>query len=145
MSQLLLSKKYSLIIGVIFILVGCNKVVVPTNTLISKSEDGKKNKITLTTYQSVNKGSRLTFAGGTLNVIDHCVYFNTGKENFSIIFPSTYKLVNNTITDGKKELKLGQDMKLNGHMIDINDQIITFLNISKTSCLTNVKRAWLYY
>lgn len=140
------SKIYNLFaISIIFILAGCSKGAI-SNTLIP---DGNKNTTkslaTLITYKPVNKGSRLMFAGGNIKIIDHCVYLDTGKEKISLIFPSTFKLLNNFITDGKVELKLGQDLRLNGHIVDINSKTISSLNISKNHCLNGVKRAWLYY
>lgn len=104
----------------------------------------KTEGVKLLTYQKKNKGSRLTFAGGTIKVIDSCIYLVTDREKIPLIFPITFKWLNNVITDGNLKLIPDQELRLNGHIVQIDDITIKSLNISENSCLKDIKRAWIY-
>lgn len=135
------SKKYSLtaIVITVFILLGCVSEPVKVNSL------KPKNDVELLTYKTkITNGSRLTFAGGIIKVIDHCVYLDTGANNIPIIFPDEFRWDRGFITNGKLKLKNEQDVRINGHMITVDNSTLSSLGISDNYCLSSIKRAWLY-
>ena len=135
------SKKYSLtaIVITVFILLGCVSEPVKVNSL------KPKNDVELLTYKTkITNGSRLTFAGGIIKVIDNCVYLATGTNNIPIIFPAEFRWDHGFITNGKIKLRHEQDVRINGHMITLDNFTVTSLGISDNYCLKGIKRAWLY-
>lgn len=134
------SKKYSLTATVISILIllGCTSEPVHVNSL------KPKNEVELLTYKKITNGSRLTFAGGIIKVIDNCVYLATGTSNIPIIFPAEFIWDHGFITNGKLKLRHEQDVRVNGYMITVDNLTISSLGISNNYCLNGVKRAWIY-
>ncbi|MDQ8952806.1 hypothetical protein RFH42_07485 [Acinetobacter rudis] len=138
---MLLSRKYYFIIKVlpIFILIGCTFDSKVVNSQISSKQRG------LLTYNKIIHGGRPTFTGGTIKVENNCVYLTTGiKKDIPIIFPKTFKLIGDVISDEHTSLKVGQDIRVNGYMISINENSLKSLDILENSCLDGFKRAWIY-
>lgn len=47
-------------------------------------------EIELVTYKKMGTGSRLGIAGGTIKVINNCVYLSTANNNLPLIFPNEF-------------------------------------------------------
>lgn len=102
-------------------------------------------EIDLVTYKKINMGSRLGIAGGTIRVINNCVYLSTTNNLIPIIFPSEFQWENGMITNGNIQIKPEQDVRMNGDMLELNDKTITSYNISNNHCLNRVSRALIYF
>lgn len=103
-----------------------------------------KPEIELVTYKKINKGSKLGIAGGTIKVINNCVYLSTANNNLPLIFPNEFRWENGIITDGNIQLKPEQEIRMNGDMLELNNTIIASYHISNNHCLNGVSRALFY-
>jgi len=119
-------------------LIGCHSKEIIMNTTQFEPE------IDLVTYKKINMGSRLGIAGGTIRVINNCVYLSTTNNLIPIIFPSEFQWENGMITNGNIQIKPEQDVRMNGDMLELNDKTITSYNISNNHCLNGVSRALIY-
>ncbi|GMA11772.1 hypothetical protein GCM10025882_21970 [Acinetobacter gyllenbergii] len=127
-----------------FVFSGCTTKSKSASTPIPQVENISQNEINLMTYQKMGKGSRLTFILGVLQKdINKCIYISTGQRDIPIIFPNSFKVKNNIISDGNIELEIGQKIMAIGHATSVDNAIST-LNIPYYDCLNKKEIVWIY-
>lgn len=97
----------------------------------------------LVTYQKSTGGSRLTFTVGILKKVNSCIYLSNDKGDVPIIFPNTFKMKNNFVSNGNLVFEIGKEASFIGHQTSVDNAIST-LKISNNHCLNGEKMIWVF-
>lgn len=97
----------------------------------------------LVTYQKSTGGSRLTFTVGILKKVNSCIYLSNDKGDVPIIFPNTFKMNNNFVSNGNLVFEIGKEASFIGHQTSVENAIST-LKISNNHCLNGEKMIWVF-
>jgi len=142
---LLLNKIFNLFyIGTVcFISSGCTSKVDLESTISEQSTNQLNNEVVLVTYQKATNGSRLTFTAGTLKPINNCIYLSNEKGDIPIVFPNTFQVKNNFVSNGDMKFQIGKEVKLIGHATSV-ENASSILKIPSNDCFKEKKMIWIF-
>ncbi|MFW1997003.1 hypothetical protein ACG904_18940 [Acinetobacter guillouiae] len=95
------------------------------------------------TYQKATNGSRLTFTAGTLKPINNCIYLSNKKGDIPIVFPNTFQVKNNFVSNGDIKFQIGKEVKLIGHATSV-ENASSILKIPSNDCFKEKKMIWIF-
>jgi len=132
----------SYISAVCFISTSCTSINLD-GTTTNPQTNHLNDKDILVTYQKSTGGSRLTFAVGILKEVNNCIYISNNNAELPIVFPNTFKMNNNFISNGNLAFEIGKEAIFNGHQTSV-ENAISILKIPNNRCFNGKKSIWVF-
>lgn len=130
--------------AVCFISTSCTSNVNLDSTTISQPENYLNNKvIKLVTYQKLTSGSRAIFTVGALKEVNNCIYLSNYNGEIPIAFPNTFRIDNNSVSNGNLTFEIGKETNFIGHQTSL-ENAVSKLKISNNQCFNGKNMIWIF-
>jgi hypothetical protein len=113
------------------------------STTIKQQKNHIYDREILATYQKSTGGSRLTFTVGILKEVNSCIYLSNDNGDVPIIFPNTFKMNNNFVSNGNLVFEIGKEASFIGHQTSV-ENAISALKIPNNRCFNGKNMIWVF-